>query len=150
MEEIRQLKYRYFRALDNKQWELFADTLADDIRADYGTKAMGKPLHFTSRQEVVDYMTEHTDTSVVTMHVAQHPEITVDGETASASWGFEDTVIHTGYNLLIRGAGYYQDSYRRDDDGRWRITSTSYERLYETMTSLEDTPSFKFLANKWA
>lgn len=150
MEEIRQLKYRYFRSLDNKLWDVFGDCLADDIRADYGTKAMGKPLHFTSRGEVVDYMKENTNESVVTMHVAQHPEITVDGDTASASWGFEDTVLHTGYDIIIRGAGYYQDGYRREADGQWRITSTSYERIYETMTSLKDTPSFQFLANKWA
>ncbi|WP_235734701.1 nuclear transport factor 2 family protein [Nocardioides alcanivorans] len=150
IESIRQLKYRYFRTLDNKQWDQFGDCLAEDIRADYGTKAMGKPLHFESRAEVVAYMAKHMTDSLATMHVAQHPEITVDGDTASATWAFEDTVIASHYNCLIRGAGYYTDTYRLDADGQWRITSTEYERLYEYMTSLEDTPSFKFLANKWA
>ncbi|MFS3128065.1 nuclear transport factor 2 family protein [Nocardioides sp. Bht2] len=150
IEEIRQLKYRYFRALDNKEWETFGDCLATDVKARYGTKAMGKPLHFDSREEVVAYMQKNTNQSVVTMHVAQHPEITVDGDTATASWGFEDTVIATEFNCLIRGAGYYNDSYRKDADGKWRIASTEYERIYEAMTSLADTPSFKLLANKWA
>ena len=30
LEEIRQLKYRYFRTLDMKEWDDFGDCLADD------------------------------------------------------------------------------------------------------------------------
>jgi len=33
IEEIRQLKYRYFRTLDLKEWDEFGDCLAEDIRA---------------------------------------------------------------------------------------------------------------------
>ncbi len=69
--------------------------------------------------------------------------------SASGSWGFEDTVIVPDFKVLIRGAGYYRDTYRRDPDGAWRIASTGYERIFEAMTSLEDTPSFKLIANRW-
>ena len=37
----------------------------------------------------------------------------------------------------------------RTDPNSWRIASTDYERIYEAMTSLEDTPSFKLIANRW-
>ncbi len=47
------------------------------------------------------------------------------------------------FKIVIRGAGYYHDTYRRDADGAWRIASTDYERIYEAMTSLEDTPSLQ-------
>ena len=50
---------------------------------------------------------------------------------------------------MIRGGGYYVDSYRKDPDGAWRIAATQYERIYEAMTSLDDTPSFKLIANRW-
>lgn len=149
IEEIRQLKYRYFRSLDLKQWDAFGDCLAEDVVARYGTQAMDKPLHFDTRADVVAYMSEQLGTGIVTIHIASHPEIQVDGDTATGSWGFEDTVIVPDFKVQIRGGGYYNDTYRKDSDGKWRIASTGYERIYEAMTSLEDTPSFKLIANRW-
>ncbi|MEU2034405.1 nuclear transport factor 2 family protein [Nocardia amamiensis] len=150
IEAVRQLKYRYFRTLDLKQWDEFADTLAADATGRYGTHAMGQPLHLDGRDAITAFMRENLGPSVVTVHVANHPEIRVDGETATGSWAFEDTVIATEYGVLIRGAGYYIDTYRRDTDGRWRITSTGYERIYESMQALSDIPSFQLLSNMWA
>lgn len=149
IEEIKRLKHRYFRTLDLKDWAPFGDCLATDVRARYGTQAMGEPLHYESREAVVDFMSKNLGTGVVTMHVASHPEIDVDGDAASASWGFEDTVIVPDFKILIRGAGYYRDTYRRDSDAVWRIASTEYERIYESTTSLDDTPSFTLIANRW-
>jgi hypothetical protein len=149
LEAIRQVKYRYFRTLDLKEWAEFGDCLSDDISARYGTQAMSEPLHFDSRADVVAYMSENLGPGVITIHIGSHPEITVDGDAATGSWGFEDTVIVPDFKILIRGGGYYQDEYRKEPDGRWRIASTRYERIYEAMTSLEDTPSFKLLANRW-
>ncbi|WP_433678609.1 nuclear transport factor 2 family protein [Nocardia sp. CA-119907] len=150
IEAVRQLKYRYFRTLDLKQWNDFADTLAVDVAGRYGTHAMGAPLTLDGRDAVTAFMRENLGPAIVTTHIANHPEITVDGDTATGSWAFEDTVIATEYGVLIRGAGYYTDSYRRDSDGRWRITATSYQRIYESMQSLADTPSYQLLSNMWA
>lgn len=149
IEEIKRLKYRYFRTLDLKAWDEFGDTLATDIRARYGTHAMKERLQFDDRGAVVAFMTENLPPSVITVHVAHHPEIEVDGTEARGSWCFEDTVIVPDFDAQIRGAGYYTDSYRKDSDGTWRIASTEYERIYEAMTSLADTPSFTLLANRW-
>lgn len=149
IEEIRQLKYRYFRSLDLKEWDAFGDCLAEDIVARYGTQAMDKPIHYDSRAGVVDFMRENLGTGIITVHIASHPEISVDGDTAEGSWGFEDTVIVPDFKVMIRGAGYYHDTYRRDADGAWRISGTQYQRIYEAMTSLDDTPSFKLIANRW-
>ncbi|RNL79912.1 nuclear transport factor 2 family protein [Nocardioides marmorisolisilvae] len=149
IEEIRQLKYRYFRTLDMKEWDEFGDCLAEDVVARYGTQAMDKPLHFDNRKDVVEFMSGNLGTSIISIHIASHPEIAVDGDTATGSWGFEDTVIVPDFKVMIRGGGYYKDEYRKDADGRWRISATKYERIYEAMTSLEDTPSFKLIANRW-
>jgi hypothetical protein len=150
IEAIRQLEYRYFRTLDLKHWDEFADTLAVDAAGRYGTHALGEPLTLDGRDAITAFMRENLGSSVVTAHVANHPEITVDGETATGSWAFEDTVIATEYGVLIRGAGYYTDSYRRDADGKWRIATTGYQRIYESMQSLADTPSYQVLSNMWA
>ena len=150
IEELRRLKYRYFRTLDLKQWDDFADTLAEDIEGRYGTKVYGEALDLMGRQAVVDFMQEKLTNDVVTMHVASHPELDVDGDEAVGSWAFEDTVIVPSSNVIIHGAGYYTDRYRRDPDGAWRITATSYQRVFESMQSLDDTPSYQLLANRWA
>jgi hypothetical protein len=149
IEEIRQLKYRYFRTLDLKLWDEFGDCLAEDVVARYGTQAMDKPLHYDNRADVVEFMSGNLGPGIVTIHIASHPEISVDGDKASGSWGFEDTVIVPDFMVIIRGGGYYVDEYRKDPDGKWRIAATKYERIYEAMTSLDDTPSFKLIANRW-
>ena len=149
IEEIKRLKHRYFRTLDLKLWEEFGDCLTEDVTARYGTQAMGEPLHYDSRADVVAFMSENLGDGVITIHIANHPEIDVDGGSATASWAFEDTVIVPTFQTQIRGGGYYRDTYRREPDGAWRIASTQYERIYEAVTSLNDTPSFKLIANRW-
>ena len=150
LEDLRQLKYRYFRTLDLKDWEPFAETLTVDAVGNYGTKVYGEPLSLDGRSAIVEFMREKLPGGVITMHVAHHPELEVSGDRAEGSWGFEDTVIVPEFRILIRGAGYYHDHYRRDSDGKWRIAETGYERVYESMQSLDDTPSYQLLANRWA
>ncbi|MDR2280119.1 MAG: nuclear transport factor 2 family protein, partial [Gordonia sp. (in: high G+C Gram-positive bacteria)] len=53
--EIEELKYRYLRAVDTRDWNALADTLTDDVVTDYGTQMGGKKLAFTSRDAVLDY-----------------------------------------------------------------------------------------------
>ena len=149
IEEIKRLKYRYFRTLDLKLWEEFGDCLAEDVTARYGTQAMGEPLHFDTRADVVAFMSESLGNGIITVHIASHPEIDIDGDSGRASWAFEDIVLVPELQVQIRGAGYYLDTYRKDPDGAWRISSTQYERIYEATTSLNDTPSFKLIANRW-
>ena len=149
IEEIKRLKHRYFRTLDLKKWDEFGDCLTEDVSARYGTQAMDKPLHFDNRADVVAFMSENLGGGVITVHIANHPEIDVEGDVATASWVFEDTVLVPDFQMQISGAGYYLDSYRKDPDGAWRISSTQYERIYEATTSLKDTPSFTLIANRW-
>ena len=87
LEEIKRLKYRYFRSLDLKDWDTFGDCLAEDVSARYGTQAMGEPLHYDNRAAVVEFMSANLGPGVITMHVAQHPEIDVDGDTANGLVG---------------------------------------------------------------
>ncbi|MEC3914876.1 nuclear transport factor 2 family protein [Nocardia sp. CDC160] len=149
LEAIRQLKYRYLRSLDLKQWDEFADTLCEDIVGKYGSPSGGLPAEFHGRDQIVEFMRNALNANIITVHVANHPEITVDGDTATGSWCMEDTVIAADYGLLIRGAAYYNDTYRRED-GVWRIASTGYERIYESSQSTAELPGYTLLANRWA
>jgi ketosteroid isomerase-like protein len=143
--EIEQLKYRYVRALDHKDWELFRSCFADDATASYGGR-----LEFSSADEIVAYMRDTLGPSMITVHQVHQPEITIDGDTATALWALMDRVIMTEFRFLLDGASTYHDRYRRGDDGQWRITNTGYERIYEQMISFDDVPSFNLTANKFA
>ncbi|SNR72133.1 SnoaL-like domain-containing protein [Haloechinothrix alba] len=150
LERIRSLKYRYLRCIDLKRWDELGDTFTEDAVARYGTQALGEPLELDGRDAIVNFMRENLGPGIITVHAAKHPEITVDGDTATGLWAFEDTVIATEYRVVIRGAAYYEDSYRRCSDGVWRIAGTGYERIYEFTHSLDDMPSLRFTANRWA
>jgi SnoaL-like domain len=145
VEELRQLKYRYLRTLDLKLWADFGQTLADDIDASYGHR-----LSFSGRDAVVDFMSKSLGPAIITVHQCHHPEIAVDGDIATGTWYLEDKVIITEQRMLLTGAAFYDDVYTRDAGGVWRISRTSYIRSYEAMQSLDDTPSWKLTANRWA
>ena len=146
IEEIRQLKYRYLRCVDQKLWDELADVFTADATVDYGTRVYGKPLTISGATDIIAFFRAKLGHDVITVHAAGQPEITVDGDKASGTWRFEDTVIATEHRVVIAGAAYYQDRYERGADGAWRIAHTGYVRTYEAMMSLDDLPSFKFLA----
>jgi SnoaL-like domain len=150
LEEIRRLKYRYLRCVDLKLWDEIADVFTPGATVDYGTLALGQPIRLTGRDEIVAFLRDKLGPDVVTVHFASQPEIDIDGDEASGTWSFEDTVIATEYRVLIKGAAFYEDRYARGGDGRWRISHTGYVRTYEVMMSLDDLPSLKLTANRWA
>lgn len=149
VEDIRVLKYRYFRTLDLKLWDEFAQTLCEDVVGDYGSPSGGQPLHFEGRTALVDHMRTALSGQIATQHVASHPEIEVSGDEASGSWAMQDIVIAKEYGIQIRGGAYYTDTYRRED-GVWRIASTAYKRIYETMETYQGNERFTLTAFMWS
>ena len=140
---IEQVKYRYLRALDRKQWDDYADTLTEDVDASYGDR-----LRFTRRDDLLAYLRESVGPAIITVHHCHHPEITVDGDTATGTWALQDTVIAVEHRMLIRGAAFYDDAYRRCADGRWRISRTGYVRTYESVQPLPD--GWRLTTNRFA
>ena len=150
LEEIRRVKYRYLRCVDLKLWDEIAEVFTPDATVDYGTRALGKPIKLSGRDEIVAFLRDSLGPGIVTVHFASQPEIDISGDVATGIWSFKDTVIATEFKVLIEGAAFYEDRYARGEDGRWRISHTGYVRTYEVMMSLEDVPSLKFTANRWA
>jgi hypothetical protein len=149
LEEIRRLKYRYLRCVDLKLWDELGETFTEDATADYGTPVYGSPLKLTGRAEIVGFMRDKLGSEIITSHFCGQPEIDVDGDAATGTWAFEDTVIVTEHRVMITGAAFYEDRYRRTG-GVWRIAHTGYVRNYEAIVSLDDVPSFRLTANRWA
>jgi len=151
---IEQLKYRYLRTLDLKDWNGFAEVFEPDATGSYG-----EGLEFGSAAEIVAFMRESLGPDVITVHQVHHPEIELSGPgdgsaagegTATGTWMLMDRVIAVSHGVLIEGAAVYRDEYRCGADGRWRISRTGYERIYESTMSLADCPSWKLTANRFA
>jgi 3-phenylpropionate/cinnamic acid dioxygenase small subunit len=138
IDAIKQVKYRYLRALDTKRWEDFAATLTEDVVGDYGSSVGGKQLRFDNRTDLVNHLRSAVGPAVITEHRVTHPEITVTGDQASGIWYLTDRVIVADVDFMLIGAAFYRDHYRRTEDG-WRICATGYDRTYEATMSLKGT-----------
>ena len=136
IELIKQLKYRYLRTLDLKQWDDFAACFLPEVTGDYAGLAFG------DRDALVAYMRENLGEGLISMHHAHHPEITVDGDEATARWYLEDKVIVEKFDYVLEGAAFYTDRLVRTAGG-WRIAHTGYRRTYEVSMSTKDLPSWR-------
>jgi len=126
VEEIKQLKARYFRYLDLHWWDELRGLFADDAQFDIA-ESRSKPADPDS---FIASASAHL-TSAMTVHHGHMPEITIlDDEHAHGVWAMYDLVepsSDAGYPVLS-GYGHYTESYRRVD-GQWRIASLRLSRL---------------------
>ncbi|MDE3203771.1 MAG: nuclear transport factor 2 family protein [Acidobacteriota bacterium] len=135
IEAIKQVKYRYLRAVDTRDWDLLATTLTDDATSAYSS---GK-LSYKGRDAIIEFLrASMPEKEMLTSHKVHHPEIELTGpDTATARWGLEDVVIILSAGMNLRGAAYYEDQMVKVD-GQWRIAHTGYRRLYEEMSPRKD------------
>jgi hypothetical protein len=133
IDDIKQVKYRYLRALDTRHWDEFADTLTEDVIGDYG-ESMGEEHHFTDRDSLVEFMRSSMPAGLISEHRVTHPEIDVVGDEATGIWYLQDRIIAPEFDFMLIGAGFYHDTYRRTPDG-WRISVTGYDRTYDASFS---------------
>lgn len=130
IEAIKQVKYRYLRAVDTRDWDLLQTTLTEDATSAYSS---GK-LSYEGREAITEFLRSSMPAEdMLTSHKVHHPEITFTSPTtADVRWALEDVVIIQSAKLTIRGAAYYEDKMVKQE-GEWRIRHTGYRRLYEEM-----------------
>jgi hypothetical protein len=139
IEQIKQLKARYFVALDDHDWEAYADVFTEDALLDLAEEQefhRGKAVDpgpegprwvANGRAEIRDFITAALDTSV-SVHEGQMPIIDLtDPESASGLWGFHDFISFPD-GSSFHGYGRYHETYRRVD-GEWLIASMSISRI---------------------
>ncbi|SEH88099.1 SnoaL-like domain-containing protein [Mycolicibacterium rutilum] len=126
IEAIKQLKARYCRLLDTKDWSAWRTLFADDFVSDT-TQAGGK------RIEGADEFVAFTRKSLrdqATVHQVHAPEIELTSATAARGvWALED-VVRFGPGVNLRGYGHYHETYEKID-GQWRFASSTLTRLRE-------------------
>ena len=136
IEAIKQLKARYQRAVDTKDWELMRSVLAPDARSVYSD---GK-YAFEGSDAIVKFLADGLGSpEIQSMHHAHTPEIEITSETtAKGTWYLEDFVISARpsdgapHGTVLHGTGIYHDDYVKID-GAWYIRETGYERIFEDL-----------------
>jgi uncharacterized protein (TIGR02246 family) len=128
IEEIKQLKARYFRCMDQKNWDGWREVFARDAVLEVPEANMTT----TGRDAIVESVSGLL-TGARTVHHGHMPEIEVTGDdTARGTWAMFDYVewpVAEGADRLgLQGYGHYVEEYVRED-GRWRISRSRLVRL---------------------
>jgi hypothetical protein len=139
IEDIKQLKARYWRGVDSGDGELVRGILAEDCVLDYMgccTDPASGVDHMPQMNMVMrgrsSWQTDNLDAPrLVTVHQGHQCEIEITGETtASGVWSFTDRFfMPPGAPFqTLAGYGYYHDTYEKIGD-TWLLKTTRISRL---------------------
>jgi hypothetical protein len=138
IEAIKQLKHRYFRLMDAKDWLALSAMFTDDAQIFFGrgerqllppgVRRTDDGRFWSTRDELFAWMSEGMR-DYLTVHRAFMPEITVDGDRATGTWSMDDhtRLAADPHAPWYRAHAIYDDEYVRTGDG-WRIASSTYSR----------------------
>lgn len=127
---IQDLKAKYFRYLDTKQWAAWRKLFTDDLvffSEDSPEPTTTEPVIAGGDQfvQMVSRMLQHA----VTVHQGHMPEIEFTGpREARGVWAMYDWV-ESADGWSNQGFGHYHERYEKGADGRWRIAELRLTRL---------------------
>jgi hypothetical protein len=129
IEDIRNLKGKYFRCMDMKLWDELPSVFTKDMR-------VITPAGETYSSSGAEYAAglQNSLTSSVSCHQGLTGEIEViDENNAKAIWAMQDVIVwkdrhpRQGWKSIL-GRGHYHETYRFED-GAWRIDTLTLTRL---------------------
>jgi uncharacterized protein (TIGR02246 family) len=132
VEAIKQLKARYFRTMDGKEWDAMRRLFADDVVVDTSSSGGGV---VEGGDEFMSFL-RGVIGDVVTVHHGHMPEIEITSPTtATGIWSMED-MLRWPNGAEMHGYGHYHETYEKTD-GQWRIKSMTLTRL---RVDMDDAP----------
>jgi hypothetical protein len=136
IEQIKQLKARYFRLMDLRAWDEWPAVFTPDCVM----RLLGDPpVLLEGCTAIVDSARRNLDPRAG-VHLGQMPEISIIGpDSATGVWSL--FAFSVPKNPGLEGAtgpgmmsfGRYEDDYRRDSEGHWRIAATSLSTVVRVM-----------------
>jgi uncharacterized protein (TIGR02246 family) len=130
IEAIKQLKARYFRTMDTKDWSGMRQVFTDDVVMD--TTAAGGGV-VIGADAFLDFL-RPTLEGAVTIHHGHMPEIELASPvTATGVWALQDTIVWPD-GTRMQGYGHYHESYEQVG-GEWKISSSTLTRLHVEFTT---------------
>ena len=129
LEDIRNVKHRYFRSIDMADGAVLETLFTDDISVEY--RGGGYRVQLEGKATMLDFLLTSFHSDAVAMHQGHMPEISFAGEdSAEGIWYLEDIFVSLERNNITIGSAIYKDQYRRED-GVWKIARTEYDRIME-------------------
>ena len=136
IEAIKNLKARYYRCMDTKQWDGWNDVFAVDATLD--TREEAPDLDIVVGRENIIAFVSNVLTGVTTCHHGHMPEIELTSDTtATGIWAMEDHLwVNEGSELpykSLHGYGHYHETYEKtfdeDPGGKWYIKTLKLTRI---------------------
>jgi hypothetical protein len=129
--EITRVKARYVRALEERDWDLYADCLTESVTASFAPPP-GRTEAVVHRGR--DHLREWISTALAGTHVVTRvstPDIEViDADHARGTWALVERLIPLeGPDRERVYYGHYHETYKRCEDGRWRIATIRISRV---------------------
>jgi uncharacterized protein (TIGR02246 family) len=132
IEEIKQLKARYFRCMDTKDWAGFEAVFAPDATVDYTPPgADAADWSAAGREKIVKFVRKVVEPAI-TVHHGHMPEVEVTSPTtARAIFAMEDLIWwpEGSRRRTLHGWGHYHESYVKIA-GKWLIKTLRLTRLH--------------------
>ncbi|HEU4360660.1 MAG TPA: nuclear transport factor 2 family protein [Mycobacterium sp.] len=126
--EIAALLYRYARAVDGKDWELYRSVFTDNAVIDYTSAGAISG----TRDEVADWLATGFAAIPMSMHYITNIEVLAHtGDTATVRAMFYNPMQLPGMTDLSYCGGYYHHELVRTADG-WRSRNLREENLWFT------------------
>jgi hypothetical protein len=139
IELIRQLKYAYCRCIDTANIAELRTLFTEDAAVCY----VGGSYRFEAqgRDTIIEALENAFHADAIAMHHVNHPEITVTSPTeATGVWYLKDWFLDLRHKIITDGTSLYRDRYVKRD-GKWLIQYASYERIFEIVTPVTETPN---------
>ncbi len=130
-EEIRELRYRYCRAIDARDFEAVEACFTPDVLIDYG--AVGK---FESRDELLNMMRGYAESNaIIGLHTALNPIIEfTSSSSATVHWVSQFSSHDPDTGTSVKQSGTYTDQCVETKSG-WQIKSAIYTMLFHNTQS---------------
>ena len=123
---ITALLYRYARAVDTKDWELYRSVFTDDAHIDYSSAG----ATVGTRDEVAEWMSVNFGTVPMSMHYITNVEILEsDGQTATVRAMYYNPMLLPGMAEMSYCGGVYHHELVRTPEG-WRSRSLGEDCLW--------------------
>ena len=131
IEEIKQLKGRYFLHLDTKNFDEWGRLFTPDVVMDVSSHSSDpdnlEPFIYRGVERILATVPASL-AGIATAHHGHTPLITVhSAETASGIWAMEDNLMMPD-GARMQGYGHYHEDYRKTEGG-WKISHTTLTRI---------------------
>ena len=131
IEEIRKLKARRVRSMDEKDWAGYAACHTPNaVSYTFQSENTGADAPIVGNEVIAERLKKQL-TGRTTVHHVHAPEIELTSETtAKAIWPMEDMLWweEGGKQLWLHGYGHYRETYEKLN-GQWLIASRALSRI---------------------